>query len=491
MRVFSIGDSTVQGFMSLAAARTQQCFSTLIQAELAPGEPYALPHWPLGGHPLDLEKVLRDLDRRFGPDIRGIIEWPRAFLDVTSTMDEVEDYYERGAGAENVPSPGGVEFFHNVAVRGFEIADAWLVTPAVCREFIARSKPRKDAALAVPSESFHRTALRVLNPSCKPAFEQMSALDWLAHHAQREGVENTLVWLGSNNALGVVLDLEARRTPNDPRRRPVAMTHRERVDARYNLWHPDDFHAEYAELLRRLTAAQKHNVNADWKVFVANVPFVTIAPLAKGVGPAALATSRHPNIDGKVYFKYYTYFPFEEEDVAQGAPKLRQHEALQIDEFIARYNLSIRALVEEQNRGLDRERYFIVDVEQILADLAWKRNGGSPPYRLPTYLDDLVPRPNTLFYHGRKNGSLESGGIFSLDGVHPTPIGQGLLALEYLKLMRKVGVAGADPEALDWPSIVQSDSLYQNPLRIMGEFRENKDLIQWLLKLLQLVAWRR
>lgn len=491
MRVFSIGDSTVQGFMSLAAARTQHSFSTLIQRQLAPTAPYALPAWPLGGHPLDLEIVLSELDRRFGPDISGIIEWPRAFLSVMSHMDQVEDYYERGAGAPDVPTPGGERFFHNVAVRGFEVADAWLVTPAVCRELIAQSEPRSDGALAIPSESFHRTALRVLNPACDPELDGFSALDWLAHHARTEGVENTLLWLGSNNALGVVLDLVVRRTPNDPERRPSAMTHRERVEARYNLWHPDDFHAEYAELLHRLSVAQRNNINPNWKVFLATVPFVTIAPLAKGVGPTMTARSPHPNIDGKVYFKYYTYFPFEERDVNEGVPKLRLHEALQIDEFIARYNLSIRQLVDEQNRALDRERYFIVDVEKTLADLAWKRNGGAPLYRLPPYLEDLVPRPNTLFYHGRKDGSLESGGIFSLDGVHPTPIGQGLLALEYLKAMRRAGVAGADPDALDWPSIVQTDRLYQKPLRIMSEFRQNKDLIQWLVQLIGVFASKR
>jgi hypothetical protein len=106
-------------------------------------------------------------------------------------------------------------------------------------------------------------------------------------------------------------------------------------------------------------------------------------------------------------------------------------------------------------------------------------------------VNDLTPRPNTLFYQGRGDGSLESGGIFSLDGVHATPIGQGLLALEYLKVMQAAGVRDADPSALDWPGIVASDSLYQRPLRIMSEFRENKDLIQWLVQLLGFVASKR
>jgi hypothetical protein len=488
MRLFTIGDSTVQGFMSLAAARTGQSFSSLVQRVLAPEAPYSIPEWPLGGHPLDLEIVLRQLDHGLGPDIRGPIEWVRAFGDMALYMDEVEDHYERGAGAASVPYAGGVEYFHNVAVRGFEVADAWLVTPAVCRKVIARGSPRKDDTLAVPSDSFHRTALRVLNPSLDPARDNMSALDWLAVHAAREGVENTLLWLGANNALGVVLELVARRTPNDPARRPSSMTHEERLAAGYNLWHPDDFRVEFAELLRRTTLAQQGNRHAGWRVFLGNVPHVTIAPLAKGVGSATLASSTFPNIDRKVYFKYYTYFPFEEEDIEQGAPKLRMHEALQIDEFIARYNTTIAELVARENEALGEERYLIIDIESILANLAWKRNGGSPSYVMPGYVNDLVPRPNTLFYHGRKDGSLESGGIFSLDGVHATPIGHGLLALEFLKVMQRAGVPGADPDALDWPSIVQSDSLYQRPLRIMSEFRENKDLIQWLVQLLGLVA---
>ncbi|HWO14500.1 MAG TPA: hypothetical protein VNN80_33575, partial [Polyangiaceae bacterium] len=244
MRTFTIGDSTVQGFMSLAAARTEQCFSTLIQRALAPDARYVVPDWPLGGHPLDLERVLRDLDRRFGPDIRGLIEWTRAFARVATHMDAVEDYYERGAGADNQPYPAGVTWFHNVAVRGFEVADAWLVTPAICRKLVGASAPHKDDTLAVPSDSFHRTALRVLNPSGRAAFEGFSALDWLAFHAAEEGVENTLVWLGANNALGVVLELVPRRTPNDPNARPSAMTHEERLAANFNLWHPDDFHVE-------------------------------------------------------------------------------------------------------------------------------------------------------------------------------------------------------------------------------------------------------
>jgi hypothetical protein len=491
MKLFTIGDSSAHGFMSLAAAQTELCFSTRIARILGAAEQYRFPHWPLGGLPINLEHVLRELDRRFGPDIKGPIEWTRALFEVASSLDEVEAYYERGAGAYDAPYPGGVTSFHNVAVRGFEVADAWLVTPRVCRAFLSKESPRRDDLGAGPSDSFHRTAFRVLNPAADPLYDDFSAIDWLSHHVRQEGVENTLVWLGSNNALGVVLKLKLDRTPNDPSRRTHTLTHAQRMEQAYNLWHPDDFHAEFAELLARLTAAQMGNRHSDWKVFLGNVPFVTIAPLAKGVGETVRVKSAFPNIDGKIYFKYYVYFPFEEEDVREGVGKLTLQDALQIDEFIARYNVSIQLLVDQENERLGAQHYHVVDLERSLADLAWKRNAGSPSYVLPAYLHDLLPRPNTKMYHGTRDGRLESGGLFSLDGVHPSAIGQGLIALEYLKVMQQAGVAGADPLGLPWPEIVREDSLYSRPIRIMSELRENKDLIQWLVTLFQLSASKR
>lgn len=488
MKLFTIGDSVAQGFMSMAAARTELSFSTRIQHLLDPNrnQVYNVPKWPLGGHPIDVEAVLRKLDARLGPNIAGPIDWARALFFVQSMMDDVETYYERGEGAENEPYPGGVSFFHNCAVRGFNVADAWLVTPAVCRDFI-RNSDQKNSVFGLPSASFHRTAARVLNPSGAPAFEHHSALSWLSHHAKGEGVENALICLGANNVLEVVTRFRTKRTPNDANNRPHQWTHRQRFEAGYNIWHPDDFEAEYAELVARTSAAMQPNKYGDWRVFVANVPFVTIAPLAKGVGQTFRVRSAYPNINDKLYFKYYTYFPFEESDINQGVPKLRFNEALQIDEFIARYNESIERVVEGENSRLGAKRFFVVDIESALTKLAWKRNGGMPTYKLPGYLNDLMPRPSTLFYHASRERKLEAGGIFSLDGVHPSSIGQGLLAREFLEVMQKAGVVGARPDDLDWARIVREDRLYMDPLRVMSELRENKDLIQWFLDVLN--AW--
>ncbi len=70
---------------------------------------------------------------------------------------------------------------------------------------------------------------------------------------------------------------------------------------------------------------------------------------------------------------------------------------------------------------------------------------------------------DTRFYHVDRAGRRRAGGIVSLDGVHPSVIGQGLLAHEFLKVMKEAGVPGADPDRLPWPRIVASDTLYQDP----------------------------
>ena len=149
MRLFTIGDSVSQGFMSAAAARTDLTYSTLIAHSmgLELENEYRYPKWELDGLPLNLERAFRRLVERYGSNIRGL-EWLTVLWTLNSVVDEVEDYYERGPGAADKPyrdlelmageDGGGIEYFHNVAVQGFDVADSWLVTPAECKERIAR-----------------------------------------------------------------------------------------------------------------------------------------------------------------------------------------------------------------------------------------------------------------------------------------------------------------------------------------------------------------
>ena len=354
------------------------------------------------------------------------------------------------------------------------------MTPAVCREMISKAENGGDDLLPFsgPHAAYYRTALKVLNPSLRAEYEEFSQIRWLAEHASRdEGVENLILWLGANNALGTVVTLQINQTPNDPQNPPHEMPHPERASHSWNLWHPADFAADYEMLLEKVDEAMRGNDREkDWKVFVGNVPLVTIAPLAKGVGPT-MEIER----DGKisVYFKYYAYFPFEENDVRErDIIYLTLAEALHIDDCIRADNRDISRLLEEKNKEHPKRRYYLVDTCGILESLAFKRNAGQVEYDFPDYFDFVYPRVDTKYYHADRRKRLRQGGLFSLDGVHPTAIGQGIVAHEFLKVMKRTGVALGG--SLDWPVIFESDALYSNPISLMHELY-NKD---WLAKYL-------
>lgn len=486
MKLLTIGDSIAQGFMSGAAARTDLSFSTLIARYLGiPSGEYHYPAWPAGGLPFNIERVFRRLEKRYGTDIRGF-EWATVLSTVNSVLDAAEEYYETGPGALGRPADPDRVFYHNIATRGFDVADAWLVTSRVCEEMIRATgkKATKDQYLGVASHAFHRTAHRVLNPSASEEFGDYSALGWLEHHARHdEGVENLVLWLGSNNALGTVLDLRIRQTSNDPNDRPASMTHAERWAGDWNLWHPGDFRVEYEELISRVDSAMTKNRHGAWRVFVGNVPLVTIAPLAKGVG----ATTKVG--DKGVYYKYYTYVPFEESFARETGVHLTQAEALHIDDCIREYNRIIEETIgtfnKKHRKGGRKDRYFLVDFADVIRRIAWKRNEGMPNYRFPPYFDFIHPKVNTKFYHADAEGRLRQGGLFSLDGVHPTAIGHGIIAHEFLVAMKDSGVAAAKgypKRPLDWPAIFASDELYGRPIRIMQELYQHEKLATLLVK---------
>jgi hypothetical protein len=89
---------------------------------------------------------------------------------------------------------------------------------------------------------------------------------------------------------------------------------------------------------------------------------------------------------------------------------------------------------------------------------------------------------DTRYYDVDRSGRRKAGGLVSLDGVHPTAIGQGIIAHEFLKVMKEASVPGADPDKLPWPAIVASDTLYQDPIPLMEEVYEHEALAEVVVK---------
>ncbi len=482
VKLITIGDSVSQGFMSGAAAFTEFSYSTLLARTMGWSDHTYLEWKKDCKLKIDLEGLFRHLEYHFGPNIRGL-EWLRVAGKVNEFLDESEDYYERGEGKTGTPVPGGHTFFHNLAVEGMDVADAWLVTPKLCRETIEKVSwnKRRDNYLKPASAPFYRNAYRVLNPSARDEYDDFSAIKWLRYHATTEGVENAIVWLGANNALGTVISLDIRPSPGNT-------LHYSRAKRQeWNLWRPSDFEEEYRELIRQVDDIMRENRYDDWHVFVGTVPYVTIAPLAKGMGEHRYVSGSSPDtreLEG-LYYQYYSYFPFTEELAERYGKVLKFRDALHIDKTIAAYNRTIRQVVKEVNSQYSSERYHIVDLCSSLKEMAWKRNRGEPTYEYPDYFRFLYPPLDTKYYHVNRAGEIKKGGIFSLDGIHPTVIGQGLIAWEFLKKIKETGVAGSESK-IDWDFVFKSDTLWNQPIKIMEEIYENDKLLQMIVDMIRI-----
>src|SRR5690606_1449711 len=97
-----------------------------------------------------------------------------------------------------------------LAVWGFEVRDAFTLTEGLCGRTIP--KPRDNLINQVPEHAMYRTARRVLNPTCA-----IESAEWTQIRVAREiaadgGIENHILWLGANNALGTVTSLSIRHS---------------------------------------------------------------------------------------------------------------------------------------------------------------------------------------------------------------------------------------------------------------------------------------
>ncbi|WP_017443645.1 hypothetical protein [Gayadomonas joobiniege] len=481
IELVTLGDSVSQGFMSGAAASTHLSYSSVIAKTIgiADADYHYLPYPEQLKLKWDIELLLRALESRYGTDIRGL-EWPFAINHCAQLFDKSESFYERGQGRPSQPVKlpktwQNFDGFHNLAVEGMDVGDLYTVTPKSALATIKQNKKSsQNNFFAVASEPFSRSAYRTLNPYANEAYDDYSAVGWLKHHASQKGVKNIILWAGANNALGTVLDLKIKFTDGDGA--ILTKTRKERLEK--NLWHPYDFQLEYTQLLQSVVDALANNQYQDWHCYLGTVPLVTIAPIAKGVGEARLI--KDPAGSGKTYryFQYYTYFAMSEKAALKTGKFLKFRDALFIDRCIIQFNRIVRQLAKNYNQSLGRDAFIIVDTSQALTDMAWKRNSGEPSYPFPASFDFLYPPVDTKYYHANTRGEIEKGGVFSLDGVHPSVIGQGLIAHEFLSVMQKQNGSQYAPKNIDWPSIFAADSLRTQPIKLMHELYQHDKLIQ-------------
>ncbi len=444
-RLVCLGDSVSQGFKSGAIFEPETSFPAILAWEMGlrdddfrfaafAGE---------GGLPVNLEYLLRRLDRRYGSNV-NLWEVPFAASSIRSWMDKTEDYWERGPGAMPIAYRGP---FHNLAVWGFELQDVYHVTADMCLQKVVHSSD--DWLFQIPDHAMYRTALRILNPSHSKRAQDHSAtaISRAKQLAADGGIENLIVFLGANNVLSSVLSLnmiesEAKDIEEtDPSKRAAT------------IWKPN----HYAILLDRLVA-EVESIGAE-RVFWGTIPSVTIPPVTNGVGgridtDPGVASPYGEGDDPRWFRRYFNFYTrpwiLNDRFHPEESPKLTGREAIEIDRTVQQYKLELMQRVEQHNTVREEKHlapdWFVADIHMALERLAFRRYQEDPtvvpppgwePYPLPQAYVDLGL--DTRFLRAR-NGRRIQGGLFSLDGGHPTTAGAGIIAQEFLNVMQQVGV---------------------------------------------------
>ncbi|MFD4180431.1 hypothetical protein [Rhodococcus sp. NPDC058514] len=487
-RLVTIGDSLTHGMQSGAVFNTDLSYPAIIAYELGWLDRFRFPRYGgPGGLPLNLELLLRRIEKDFGPDPK-VWDTPLALFAARSFMDEVEDYWERGPG-RTVPALS--TYVHDLAVYGWDLRDALSKTAATCADAIAA--PNDNLIDQQVQNGSERAALRVY-PGWSHAQRQMTLFQAAAalgedHDDSTEcGIETLVVFLGANNALRSVTDLRVVWSGNGYRDLKAKNA--------YTVWTPEHFAAEFAEVVAAVKAVKARHV--IW----CTVPHVTIAPIARGIGDKVEPGSR--------YFPYYVrpwvseseFSPEEDAHITGGQARV-------VDAAIDLYNDTIARTVLRARKGTDgRKRdWYLLDTACLLDRLASRRYIADrhmrldpelrptwwSEYRLPGPLLALDPVPNSRFLTGDGKGGRATGGLFSLDGVHPTTIGYGIIAQEIIDVMRLAGVefrhvtgaVRADPVAVDFARLILRDTLVRHPpqnitstLEILGWLDRTMDWVK-------------
>lgn len=491
-RLVTIGDSLTHGFQSGAIYNTRLSWPRIVAWELGDDTSFRFPTYDaFGGLPLNLEYIIRDLEQHYGASL-NILELPLAGFRVSHLLSQIEDYWERGPGSA---PPRSAQIMHNLAVYGWDLRDALSHTWGSLSSIVAAKQPRNDWLWKqVVEKANERAALRVYpapneaRPNDPTVFEAAAELGTQggvrpdgAPDPACEGIETLVVALGANNCLGSVVSL----SPEWSKQGFASLAGK----SSYNVWDPDHFDGEFAEVVK-----QVESINARY-VIVGNVPHVTIAPIARGVGDKIRPDSR--------YFPNYTRPWITNEQFNQhDDPNISSEIARAIDSAIDQYNDSIaKRVLEARSAGRD---WYLLDVCGVLDRLAARRYYDSPaarpswwsPYELPPVIRALQPPITSRFFTAGPEGRT-AGGLFSLDGIHPTTIGYGIFAQEVINVMQLAGVTfkygngvrRAGPIQVDFDRLLGLDTLVASPpqslaadLRFVGWVDQTFDFFRGMFR---------
>ena len=494
-RLVVLGDSLTEGFQSFAVYNTDLSYPALIAKRLGVFDSFRYPHYKPEGDPyrqtqnggwgpaLNLEflaRRLQEADCNRTPAAIDLIEDAAAALE---QIESIRAYWDGPDRVNELDKEGGI--MHNLAVAGYDVRDLFTRTAETERERMNRFGLLEKVA-PIAKNAGPLIGLKVLASAWRDTGQGELALTPVeAAQALGEdgGIETLIVFIGANNALGTVIDLQIHESG------PGYDSLEEK--GRYNLWRPEHFALEMARLMERVKGIDaKH-------VLWGTIPHVTIAPLAHGI-------MRRLEVDPR-FFEYYTYPWFKEGNFNESRdPNLTGAQVIHIDSYVDQYNDTIKRGVDEANRGGTRS-WHIVDTARLFERFAYRRyyqedrtadarrRLGETNYPLPEPLSHVEPRIDTQFFQADARGRTH-GGLITLDGVHPTTVAYGLLAQEFMKTMRgeaHVEFPNPNDDLVDFAALLKEDNLVNGPpkcvtadMRLLGRAYLRWDWIRSFSRLL-------
>ncbi len=452
-----LGDSVSQGFQNGGIYRTDLSFPNFLRNCWEPAPDFDQPLFTAqAGIPLNLEVLTRGMSDEFG----NSIEWHEylpAISHLYSTLKRVKRYWEGKVKPlhrqRSMP-------YHNQSVWGFSMNDAWMVTEQNSREHIENQPETYSIFDMLPDHAMYVTARLVLNPSLGSTFENHTLLDNVNYLQQHGGIENLIVSTGHNNIIGAVSDLKfILSEQKDLEKLPS--------ERDYTVYRPEHFEQEFRKLAERVS-----QIGAQ-RIITQTIPYVTIPPVTRGVN-ADKSREGHTG-----YFDYYTRFWVWDEDFHPDThPHLTKEQAISLDQYVDEYNTIIRDVAREYG-------WITVPLNRYVSGIARRRLGGEMRIPYPDNFrkamldnpmtahlveDEHNPKLSTDYIRiDKETEKVFKGGIFSLDGIHPTTIGYGLIAHLYRETMESHGINFDKP--LDWDHIIANDTLVTNPPYLLVELR--------------------
>lgn len=455
-KLVAMGDSVAQGFKNGGVYRTDLSFPAILARCFQSGSRFDTPSFSgQGGIPINLEVLIRGLSEEFGESITLNEYFPVA-RHLYTTLRRIKNHWEN----ENNHLHRNRDFpYHNQAVWGFAANDCWLMTENKCRDFLLQNKPRYSVFSVLPDHAMYITGRLVLNPGFVPEFKnnsQIDNIDWLHSNG---GIENLILCTGHNNIVGALSDLKI--TYTEP-----GFMNRHHYERAFTVYRPEHFEEELRHLFDQVRILDIPNV------FIPTYPYLTIPPVTRGVNADSSGT--HSG-----YFDYYTRFWIWDDDFdPEKHPHLTKDDAIRLDQLVDRYNAIIQELADEYD-------FHVVPVHKHVSAVARRRLGVDAVRPYPPRFIEALKRNDATSHLVTEEGKVKlstdylrvdektrkvtQGGIFSLDGLHPTTIGYGLIANIYHMRMKEAGVNFE--KEIDWDFVIENETLVSDPPYLLAELR--------------------